>query len=157
MRQVSTLTRHDVRVPKTLGDSLAALAGKWRENAGGWSQYFDYSVESAVVVDNFIDRLLSTGEEISDLQQMGIGAYVGEVIRRSTGGEWVAMPKGPTPGDPGLQINGVSVLPFEKVRKRIALGASHSVGYFVQEFVATVGLPTPERETAWSKFRRKRE
>src|SRR4051794_16955027 len=96
-RVLCAVTRHDVRVPKALGDSLAALASKWRENAGGWSQYFDYSVESAVVVDNFIDLLLSTEEEISDLQHMGIGAYVGEVIRRSAGGEWVAMQEGPTP------------------------------------------------------------
>ena len=35
-----------MRVPKTLGDSLEALAGKWQENTGGWAQYFDYSGEA---------------------------------------------------------------------------------------------------------------
>lgn len=142
-------------MPGTLGDSLAVLADRFRENAGGWKEYFDYSVRSAIALDNFIDLLLGTGDPIPDLHQMGMGAYLGEVVRRRVGGEWVAMPKGPTPGDPGLLINGISVLPFEKVRKRVALGSSNSLGYFVQELTTSIGLPSAERESRWSKYRRK--
>ena len=134
---------------------MAELAEKWRENTGGWTGHFDYSVESAVALDNFIDLLLSTGDPISDLQQMGMGAYVGEILRRNVGGEWIAMPEGPTPDDPGLSLNGVGILPFEKIRKRVALGPSNSVGYFVQEMVSSVDLPAPERDARWSRFRRR--
>lgn len=138
-----------------LADSLAALAQKFVEGAGGWREYFDYSLASGAAIDRFVELLLSTGDPISELMQMGMGAYVGEVIRRNVGGEWMAIPQGPTPDDPGIMLNGLAVLPFEKVRKRIALGPTNSVEFFVQELAGSASLPAADREARWSRFRRR--
>jgi hypothetical protein len=67
----------------------------------------------------------------------------------------LAIPKGPTPDDPGIMLNGLWVLPFEKVRKRIALGPTNSIAFFVQELAQSAELPASEREGRWSRFRRK--
>ena len=63
------------------------------------------------------------------------------------------MPDGPTPNDPGLILNGLAVLPFEKVRKRIALGPTNSIGFFVQELVQVAPLDQTARDTRWGRLR----
>jgi hypothetical protein len=147
--------RHYAWVPEALGDTLSTFAEMFREKAGGWKEHLDYSIASANAVDNIVDLLLKDGDSISDDAQMAIAAYVGEIIRRNIGGEWIAMPDGPTPNDPGLSLNGVGVLPFEKVRKRVALGPTNSVGFFVEELAQSANLPRPQRAARWSRFRRK--
>jgi hypothetical protein len=53
-----------------------------------------YSLASATVGDNFVDLLSGTGDRISDVMMMGMGAHVGEVIRLKVGGDWVAIHNG---------------------------------------------------------------
>jgi hypothetical protein len=60
------------------------------------------------------------------------GAYLGEILRRNLGGEWLKQnPK--APGSlPALNIHGDIVTPCRKVRKRILEGPVENVAFFYQ-------------------------
>ena len=142
-------------MPEPLVDAMQALADKFIERAGALRRQFDYTVASAYAADQFLDVLIGSGEAVPDDLARNIGAYVGEVIRRNVGGEWVAMPQGPSSDEPGVSVNGLVLLPFEKVRKRINLGTSNSLGFFVEELVQSGFTPPPGPEKRRSGFRRR--
>ena len=141
----------------SLAESLHALAERFVSKTGRLQSSFDFSLDSGDALDQFIDLMLATGDPISDLVVLGMGAYLGETFIRNIGGSWVAMPKGPTPEDPGIEWKGLWVLPFEKVRKRIAVGSAHSIGFFLREMHDSAGLPAADRDGRWTRFRRPRE
>ncbi len=123
-------------------------------NTAAWRSHFDYSLGSGEALDQFIELMIGAGDPLSDALVMGMGAYLGETFIRNLGGEWAAMPSGPTPEDPGIEWNGLEVFPYEKVRKRIALGPEHSVAYFLRETADTAHLDPSARASRWRRFRR---
>jgi hypothetical protein len=145
---------HYACVAGTIDDSLRALAGRFVDSTAAWQQYFDYSIDSGDALDRFIDVMVDTGDPVSDLLLMGMGAYLGETFIRNLGGSWAAMPSGPTPNDPGIQWKDLGVLPFEKVRKRVALGPTHSLGFFLRETADSAALSSDDRTGRWRRFRR---
>jgi hypothetical protein len=59
------------------------------------------------------------------------GAYLGEVIRRRVGGEWIEADE--TPGEAAaLQVGERTVQPILHVRRRLEEGKSHNVWEFYQ-------------------------
>ena len=56
------------------------------------------------------------------------GSYLGEVIRRNAGGEWVE----PTEGSFLLRCENGDLDPFEQVRQRLTAGPEHNVWQFYE-------------------------
>lgn len=142
-------------VAGSLATSLETLSGKFVEALPAWQSRLDYSLDSADALEQFVDAMLATGDPISEQLLMGISAYLGETFIRNFGGDWAAMPSGPTPNDPGILWRELGVLPFEKVRKRVALGVAHSLAFFLREFEDSAALPSDQREGRWRRFVRK--
>ena len=146
---------HYALMAGSLQDSLRTLSERFVEALPAWRPHLDYSLDSGDVLDQFIDEMLATGDPISDRLIMGIGAYLGETFIRNLGGSWAAMPSGPTPDDPGIKWQGLNVLPFEKVRKRIELGPTHSLGFFLRECQDSAAVPPDQRAGRLRRFSRK--
>jgi hypothetical protein len=69
-----------------------------------------------------------------------VGAYLGEILRRELGGEWVAI----TDGDEfAVKAGDVSIFPIAQVRKFFADPAANGLAFFAEVFVAKRGAVRP--------------
>jgi hypothetical protein len=97
----------------------------------------DFSPDSLIEIDRFFDRNAVNGKAVrggllsqdSGKRLFAIGCYVGEVIRRSAGGEWQG-----DDSDPDAEINvalrlpgGEVYWPVQRAVRRFTLGSGESI------------------------------
>jgi len=142
----------------------AREAATWIATALSASGYAaDFSSGSLREIDRFFDEHAQDGaakpggllaEDLGS-RLFAIGAYVGEVVRRGLGGEWVADDR-----DPEAEINlalqlpdGSIVWPVQRAMKRLKNGTEDGIaayGAVLGLDVSSVPPPAPRRP--WWKF-----
>ncbi len=116
----------------------ARTAAEWVGKALSSSGYkADFSVASLKEIDRFFEDQAPGGYiKAGGLLSAGLGSrifalgcYVGEVIRRTSGGEWQGNDKDPQAEiNIGLRLkNGAVIWPVQRVMKRFKNGAEDSV------------------------------
>jgi len=110
----------------------------------------DFSIASAEKVDNLIDTLLSA-DPIPEQMQLLIGLYVGEILVRNLGGQWVPNAQFM---QPAVKLPTGFAFPIEKVKTRIAKGPGDSVETFVSQMA--IGPPTTKDDAARRGWRLRR-
>lgn len=115
-------------------ENLPLLAEMVVKNEAEAGVTLDYSIESLKQIDTVLSQLRAEGATPSSVPDMVfcMGCYVGEVMRRKYGGEWVEpradIPLGPFPL---LRYgNGSHCAPIGKAFKCLQNGAGDSVHYF---------------------------
>jgi hypothetical protein len=137
-RDVSTLN---------LAETMAALAETAVEGARDAGLSLDGSRESIQQVEELLAHFHGqiagetidgveppTAEEIEDGSK-AYGAYIGEVLRRSSGGEWVLDSENAYPGEGAVValVRGNNrIFPIDKVKKRLLYGPEDNVWYYFQ-------------------------
>jgi hypothetical protein len=113
---------------------MEAIAAKHVQFTGAmFGAEFDYSVESVAELDCAIANFHAPGEAMESTI-LGYGAYLGETIRRTFGGEWVQ-------GDEGVWVEspqGAKAYVLNWVSKRFQNGKedllSHKYAFVAKEF-----------------------
>lgn len=141
------------------------VAADWIAKALSSSGYAaDFSPSSLWEIDRFFDEHSKSGEAIpggllsDDLgsRLFSIGAYVGEVIRRSIGGEWHG-----DDSDPQAEINVELVVadstcwPVQRVMKRFKNGAEDGIAAYGAGLGLDVGRKSEKPASTsrpWWKF-----
>jgi hypothetical protein len=126
----------------------------------------DFSPGSLWEVDRFFDEHTEGGRprrrgllaESTGSRLFGIGAYIGEVIRRDVGGEWEGDDT-----DPEAEINvavrlsdGSLIWPVQRVMKRLQNGAEDAIAPYALALGVSVGPAPAPRPRAWRWLRRGR-
>jgi len=122
--------------PKIVTDALSSA--EWISKALISSGYkADFSLDSLREIDRFFEEQAADGKakaggllsEKPGQRIFGIGAYVGEVIRRKFGGKWEG-----NDADPQAEINislklssGATVWPVQRVMKRLKNGGEDGI------------------------------
>jgi hypothetical protein len=117
------------------------VSASWVANALNTVGYkADFSANSLVEVDRFFSEHSLNGRPVPGgllAESLGqrlfsLGAYVGEVIRRSVGGEWRS-----NESNPQAEINvelhlpdGAICWPVQRVMKRLQLGSEESIAAY---------------------------
>ena len=132
----------------TVGDMMAAYAGDAVNHAkAACGITLDYSPDSVRQVENVLEQLYSAmprgflarlfGKRPSDGDVWSIckmyGGYIGEVVRRAGGGEWV-LDTEITPGEQviALRKGDGRMFPPSKVQKRLTNGSEDNVWFYFQ-------------------------
>jgi hypothetical protein len=94
-----------------------------------FGESLDFTSESLEAVERIMTKLQKqepklTDEQIAELSKSW-GVYVGEVIRRYYGGQWVMVE-----GVPDVALGGKHASPVAKVRKRLLGGATENLKYY---------------------------
>jgi hypothetical protein len=121
---------------KVVADAMASA--EWIAKALSASGYkADFSVESLREVDRFFDDHAPNGHPkpggflSSDVgaRLFALGGYVGEVIRRASGGEWKGNDKDPQAEITiALQLkSGTTLWPVQRIMKRFQNGSEDGV------------------------------
>ena len=137
----------------TIKEDVNASAD-WMSRALQSSGYrADFSPSSLWEIDRFFDEQTHNGEGkpgglLSDgvgQRIFGLGAYIGEVVRRTTGGEWAG-----NDSDPKVEVNfelrlpdGTRCWPVQRVMKRFKNGAEDGIAAWDNGAGLQVG-PRPE-------------
>jgi len=137
----------------------AAVAASQGLKASRYSA--DFSPESLWQVERFFEDNSAGGKPRGDLARdtgkrlFAIGCYVGEVIRRSRGGEWQA-----DDADPQGEINiavrlpdGSVVWPVQRLLKRVKEGSGENIAAYGLALGVPVG-PEPKKPGFMDKLRR---
>lgn len=119
----------------------AEAASTWIATALSSSGYVaDFSASSLWHIDRFFDEHAQVGgakaggllAEDPGSKLFAVGAYIGEVIRRERGGEWVA-----DDSDPQAEINislrladGTTCWPVQRAMKRFKNGAADGIAAY---------------------------
>lgn len=129
-------------------------AAEWISTALSSSGYVaDFSPASLWEVDRFFDEHSRNGKPVSggllstDLGSriFAVGSYVGEVVRRSAGGEWRGDDTDPAAElDVELVVGDSVCWPMERVMKRFTNGAEDSLAAYGAGLGLEVG-PKPEK------------
>lgn len=112
-----------------------------------FGESLDFSAESLEAVERIMSQLHKrikdgpadqqpTGEQIAEMSKLW-GIYVGEVIRRSYGGQWALVD-----GVPDLALGGRQASPLSKVRKRLVDGPMDNLKYYFQSIMKVLNSPT---------------
>jgi len=133
---IVTATTANANETKIVAD--VTVAAEWIAKALSSSGYkADFSVESLKEIDRFFDdQMLNGAPKPNGLlatqrgsRLFALGAYVGEVIRRSAGGEWIG-----DDNDPQAEINvalrlkhGTILWPIQRVIKRFNNGSEDGI------------------------------
>jgi hypothetical protein len=131
-----------------IGERMARLAfvqvQAAREASGG--VFLDYSPESLGVLDELIHRhmrrLRTDPAEVAEV----VGAYVGEVLRRRHGLEWVEVDGRALLRRP----DGGTLDPIARARRRLEEGMRFSLARYAEAVAA--GRPNPEADAATAAF-----
>jgi ribosomal protein L27 len=93
--------------------------------------WLDYSPESAIRLDGLIDEWWPASPPKDTYESMvpAMGAYLGEVLVRQTGGHWIRDPK----EGYGVEFKGHVVFPLVKVSTRFELGPEQAIAQFYVE------------------------
>ena len=139
-------------------------ASEWIAQALQSSGYAaDFTPPSLWEIDRFFDEQSADGEpnrkgllsESLGSRMFAIGAYVGEVLRRELGGEWVG-----DDDDPEVEINvalqgvdGSVCWPVQRVMKRLQNGPEDGIAAYGSAMGLEVG-PKPEPKAKRKRWRR---
>jgi hypothetical protein len=131
--------------PQDLNQIMQSYAEQAVAAAREFEIQLDYSEESLKQVENILERMHSptpggarggaasaapTDAETEDLCKMW-GGYLGEVVRRRWGGEWVLETyPGGNVLTVALSVPGGTVFPSMKIYRRLSQGAAESVWTF---------------------------
>jgi len=100
----------------------------------------NFSADSLIEIDRFFDENSRDGEPTAEgllAEELGkrlfaIGSYVGEVLRRTRGGEWIG-----DDADPRAEVNvilrladGTKCWPIQRVMKRFNQGPAESIAIY---------------------------
>jgi len=69
------------------------------------------------------------------------GGYLGEVIRREWGGQWLEPPDGPFKGGVTLLVQGTMLSPIARAHKQLVNGADASVAAYVASLIPIFSRP----------------
>ena len=70
------------------------------------------------------------------------GGYLGEVIRRQWGGQWLMPADGPFKGGVTLLVQGTMLSPVARAHKQLANGADASVSAYVTSLIPIFSHPS---------------
>jgi hypothetical protein len=132
---------------RSLGETMADCAETAVENAKENGITLDYSSESIKHVEKVLETFCAelprtadgsysrtSAEDIVTIAR-AYGGYIGEVLRRAAGGEWV-IDKDPDVTDPNsaitLRKDNKRVFPVDKVMKRLFNGPEDNVAFYYQ-------------------------
>lgn len=137
----------------TLKDDLPAHAEMVSHALRAAGYHADYSLGSLWEIDRFFDENVVNGAAkaggllSSELgaRLLGVGAYIGEVVRREKGGDWSCDDT-----DPQAEINaelqlsdGTTCWPVQRVMKRFKNGAEDGIAIWAIALGLEVGAPAP--------------
>jgi len=127
------------------------VAANWIAAALQSSGYLaDFNPSSLWEIDRFFDENTRQGQavpggrlaESAGTRLFALGCYVGEVIRRNVGGEWVADEAA---GEVNIALaltDGGMIWPVQRMIKRFNNGAEDGIVAYGSAFGLTVGQPT---------------
>lgn len=102
----------------------------------------DYGTDSVQVLESLFDRVEYAMADPESRETLGLltrlwGSYLGEVIRRRYGGEWIIWSDkhGKTMA---LQVGDATVFPHNKVKKRLERGSDHNIWNYYQSVVSSL-------------------
>lgn len=125
---------------KLAGTIVAQSQAAVRTGKLTFNEALDFSGESLEGVERIMNKLHKqtkeapadqtlTDAQITELSKLW-GIYVGEVIRRTYGGQWSVID-----GTPDLTLGGKNASPLAKVRKRIVDGPMDNLKYYFQSIM----------------------
>ena len=102
----------------------------------------DYGTESLQVLETLFDRVEYAMPDPESKETLGLltrllGSYLGEVIRRKHGGEWIIWTDkhGKTMA---LQVGDATIFTHNKVKKRLERGPEHNIWSYYQGVLASL-------------------
>lgn len=114
----------------------------------------DYSLESIDSLDLILEsqfastptgwqmlyRFRPSKRKLRTLSKMW-GGYLGEVIRRQWGGQWVEPAEGPFKGGLTLLVQGTMLSPIARAHKHLVNGSEASVSVYVASLIPIFSRP----------------
>lgn len=146
----------------TLKDDLPASAEGVSRALQAAGYHADYSPGSLWQIDRFFDENVVSGSAKAGgllstelgARLFGIGAYLGEVVRREKGGDWIY-----DDADPQAEINaklqlsdGATCWPVQRVMKRFKNGAEDGVAIWAIALGLDVGTPPSSRKGFFARL-----
>jgi hypothetical protein len=108
----------------------------------------DYGIDSLQTLEGLIERVQYSMPDAESKETIGLltrlwGSYLGEVIRRKHGGEWIVWTDkhGKTLA---LQVGEATIFTHNKVKKRLERGPDHNLWNYYQSVLTT--LPKNQEE-----------
>jgi hypothetical protein len=102
----------------------------------------DFGIDSLQVLETLFDRVEYAMPDPESKETLGLltrllGSYLGEVIRRKHGGEWIIWTDkhGKTMA---LQVGDATIFTHNKVKKRLERGPEHNIWKYYQEVLTTL-------------------
>ncbi len=102
----------------------------------------DFGIDSLQVLETLFDRVEYAMPDPESKETLGLlprllGSYLGEVIRRKHGGEWIIWTDkhGKTMA---LQVGDATVFTHNKVKKRPERGPEHNIWKYYQDVLTTL-------------------
>jgi hypothetical protein len=105
----------------------------------------DYSEASVQSLETILANIhLSEDKESMEQAVKTWGSYLGEVVRRSFGGDWeLVQPPGKAAAVPTLVIGGSQLYPLMKVYRRLTMGEPENVWKFYEKIRARLSPVHP--------------
>jgi hypothetical protein len=102
----------------------------------------DYGIDSLQVLESLFDRVEYAMPDPESKETLGLltrllGSYLGEVIRRKHGGEWIIWTDkhGKTMA---LQVGDATIFTHNKIKKRLERGPAHNIWNYYQEVLGSL-------------------
>lgn len=111
------------------------------------NQTLAFDVASLATVDGLLGKFHDAGDDPNRMAEtiFQIGAYIGEVIVRTAGGQWIALGEHDEQNTVGWPVvtlvDGSWVNPVMKAFKRVENGPADSITYFYDALVRTPRKP----------------
>ena len=133
---MATLRTSMTRDAKLAGSLVAQAQTAVQTARFKWNEPLDFTQDSLDGVERVLGKMhnhykfatpgTGSSQEQLDATAKTWGIYIGEVIRRHYGGQWVTAPDGSL----GLAIGEATVSPIAKARKRIVDGPTENIRYY---------------------------
>lgn len=120
---------------KTLQGTIDTACAHLEKTAKDMGANLSFDLCSVAVLEEILAALKDIGADQATVSGAGflVGAYLGEVLRREVGGEWVVG----TDGDEfAVKARSSSIFPVARVRKFIADPEGNGLVFFAEAFVS---------------------
>lgn len=133
---------------------VAVAMAEWIAKALNSSGYkADFSPQSLWEIDRFVEENSKDGQPIPGgllgesfgARIFALGAYIGEVIIRSIGGEWRGDDEDPK-GEINIEVilkDGSIIWPVQRVMKRVRNGSEDCIGVYGHALGLPIKRPAP--------------